>query len=419
VNLRDGSNPNEHQFEGTHRPYGMVMASVNHVTVHNLTFEHAQKSCVLATAYSDSTAGGSYFTNEYNVISDNSCWNYGDLVADNYTLQSHYNSLEGGYVVRPDGSYDPHHLRGNLVTGNDYGTMDAYYGVRGAVLKSGIFMVNIDGGGTADDIVASYNVGRTVNTPCFTYNEEQVYAHSGHTLLNEGGRVAYNTCSNSQGNFFFTSVAGGRIDHNIAKYSFGEGIQLGGGSTSTLSVPQSVDHNVLADLGQDADMAGFNGIDCNGGVDGVFETNNTIFNTNSAGFTLEDGCTGAHVHNTLVDQNAPPWPSTETSLNNSYLIYYLGASKTANVDFSHNIWVNGSNRTPFHSPTGSLTCTDFVAAWPDASSSCVDDALFKNATGGDFSLQFGSPAIGKGIVGHIPNATPDVGAIPYGSLKLF
>lgn len=105
VHLSDGSNPTSHTFEATVRPYGILLQSVNHVTVQGITFEHQQKAGIEAVAYTSSNAGGSYFSNEYNQFLSNSIWNVGDFTTDNLPLQtSAIGESEGGIVIRADGN---------------------------------------------------------------------------------------------------------------------------------------------------------------------------------------------------------------------------------------------------------------------------------------------------------------------------
>ncbi len=425
VNLPDGSNPAHHTFEGTNRPYGVVLESVDYVTISNLTFEHQQKSGILSYAYTDSTMGGSYFTNEYNTFANNFFWNYGDIAqGDSISFQTHLLQNEAAIVIAADGALNPHYVRGNSISGNKIGTMDAYFGIRGQTYNAGIMLSGIDGGGNANYLIASHDVIATTNARGIVFGLTGI--DGANTELNKGGSIAYETLTNNQGNIFFGATAGGRVHHNLITNSFGEGIQLGGSSTSTIEVPQIIDHNIIANIGQSASTILYNGIDCNGVAPNVFEINNTLYNTNSAGPTFETGCTTSHFHNNIVDQNAqnymPDTPSA-TQPNGSYLVYFVAGSNIG-MDWSNNVWSPGANTTiPFYSSALRFGCSNFSEGMPDSGSTCTTAPIFTNPsyTVNDFSLVSGSPAIHHGIAASAsaPFATPDSGAIPYGQKTLF
>ncbi len=420
VHLRDSSNPSAHRFEGTYRPFGVLMQSVNHVTVTGLAIAHVAEDCVLADAYSDSSRGGSYFTNEYNGIVGNQCWNYGSLAASRDPLQSHWNQDQAGILVTATGEAAPHLLRGNTVTGNNVGTADGYLGSTALV---GIEMYDQDGGGTANTLEASHNILHTSIAPALVYGTNKP------NLTNNGGRIAFNEAFDSQGNFFFSSVTGGRADHNYAHESYGEGIQIGGASKSdgNGAPPHVIDHNLLVNLGRTSTGTAFNGIDCNtggndaapaGSLDGLWEVNNTMYNTDSAGPTFEPGCTHPHFFNNIVDQSAPQmFPfGPKSPKNGSYLVYFTNGPLTSGFDFGHNLWTNGTNRTPFRNK---FDCTSWFTSVSDKNSACIPDPGFTNPQQDDFGLRAGSPAIGYGQVGVAGVGTKDAGAIPYGQSKLF
>ena len=420
VHLRDGSNPSGHRFEGTYRPFGVLLQSVNHVTVADLAIAHDGEDCILADAFSDSGRGGSYFTNEYNQINGNQCWNYGSLAASHNPLQSHANQEQAGILVTATGEFLPHLGRGTSVTGNNVGTADGYLGSSGVV---GIYMLDQDGGGTANTLEAAHNVIHT------TISSALVYGVNRGNLTINGGRIAYNEAFDNQGNFFFSPVSGGRVDHNYAHESFGEGIQIGGASKSdgNGAAPHVIDHNLLVNLGRTSTGTAFNGIDCNtggndaapaGSLDGVWEINNTMYNTDSAGPTFEPGCTHPHFYNNIVDQNAPqmfPFRSGSQG-NHSYLVYFTNGPFTSGFDFGHNLWSPGTNRAPFRNK---FDCTTWFTNVSDKNSTCLADPGFTNPQQDDFSLRQGSPAIGYGQVGVAGVGTKDAGAIPFGQSRLF
>jgi hypothetical protein len=401
VNLPDGSDPNQHTFQGTRRPYGVLLEGVNHVTVSGLAVEHVQHSGIASIPFPSDL--GKYFVGEYNRFVNNRIWNYGSIATDNLPLQDHSNLEEAGILIRTDGTYNPHLVRGNYIGGNNVGTMDCYLGAPAQMYQGGIIASGIDGGGTENNIVVQNNYVSTINAPGIVYNTIGAYA-SGDTLLNNGGRVTGNEMVNNQGNLIFTATAGGMEDHNRIHHSYGQGVQAGGNSTSTVGVPQIHSFDLIYHLGKSANGKIFNGFDCNGNLSGGYWLNNTVYDTNSAAITLENGCSGAHVHNNIFDQNALRFPTYDI-INPSYLMYFVIDSHSK-VDFSNNIWVNGTNPKPFHSSEESFTFLTFFSEWPDENSFQVIDPLFKNPNAGDFSLLPHSPALGAGINGATVGALP-------------
>ena len=418
VDLRDGSNPASHRFEGTYRPFGVLLQSVNHVTVRDLAIAHVEEDCVLADVYSDTGRGGSYFTNEGNQIIGNQCWNFGSLVAARDPQQTHSNGAIAGILVIGSGEGKLHLMRGNAVTGNNVGTAD---GILGSTGTTGIGMDTQDGGGAANNLEASHNIVHT------TIGAGLNYGGNG-SANNNGGRIAYNESYDNQGNFLFGNIDGGRADHNYAHDSYGQGIQIGGASKSDGNgkAPHIIDHNLLVNLGRSSTGTIYNGIDCNtggkdeapaGSLDGLWEVNNTMFNTNSAGPTFEPGCTRPHFYNNIVDQNSRSFPFDATSVpNNSFLIYFTPGAINSGFDFGHNLWTPGTNKQPFR---GKFDCNSWFSAIEAKNSMCIADPGFIDAQHGNFGLRPGSPAIGYGQAGIGGVGTADAGAIPAGQTRLF
>ncbi len=57
-------------------------------------------------------------------------WNYGTIVTNGAVEQDHAQPLQGGIMVRTNGNYDPHLVRGILIQGNTVLTSDTYFGLR-------------------------------------------------------------------------------------------------------------------------------------------------------------------------------------------------------------------------------------------------------------------------------------------------
>ncbi len=413
VHLADNSNPNYHSFEGTRRPYGVELLGVNYVTVTGLTVEHTQQSCFAAMAYPNDQ--GTYFTGEYLQFTGNQAWNCGGIVTDNAPLQSHSNHLQADYLLRTNGQYGPHLLRGDLISGNYAGQVDTYFALIQRTNQAAIIASGIDGGGVSNNPVIDQNSVAAVNTAAIVYFADDLYAYAGQIIRNNGGMVGYNNVTNSQGNIFFTSTQGGLNTSNQVEFSYGQGVQAGGKSLSTTSQPQVHSYNVLAHLGKGANGRGFNGFDCN--TDGAdfsdgYWLNNTVFNVNSAAITFESingfGCINAHVHNNIFDQNALRFPFYD-QLNPSYLMYWVVGFGNRNPDFSNNWWIIGSNPVSYFGHSVAYkTCTAFAAAWSDKNALCGGDPLFVNSLTGDFRLQPSSAAVRAGTDGAFIGAFPPV-----------
>lgn len=389
VNLADGSDPNNHTFEGTQRSYGIVLSGVNYVTVRGLAVEHTLQTAILSAG---GPSLGTYFTGEHNRIVNNSVWNYGSIVGDSFALgNGHTSSVAAGIMMRASGDYNPHLIQGAYVGGNYVGTMDAYFSMRQAP-NAGIDMAGIDGGGTANNIVAEKNYIRTVNTRALVYDTAGLYLSPGQTLRNLGGRITNNEMTNSQGNLFFTTTEGGMEDHNRIHHSYGEGVQTGGNSISTSTEPQIHAFDLIYDLGEDGNLEGFNGFDCNAKLDGGYWLNNTVYNVYGGALTFETGCTNVHVHNNIMDQNALAFPDFKV-INYGHVMYYDIGSGDVNPDFSNNVWVPGPQFHPFFGHGKAYKCAAFFSAWPDKNSFCTTNPGFTSPDVGKFDLAVGSPAM--------------------------
>ncbi len=389
VNLADGSNPNDHTFEGSSRPYGVVLFGVNYVNVQNLTIEHTIQSGIVSAA---APSLGTYFTGEHNRIINNKIWNFGSITNDTLSLGVHYNSEVAGIVVRAGGEMNPHLVQHNYIGGNYVGRMDTYFSVRNALHFAGIIATGIDGRGTSNDLVIEKNYVSTVNTRGIVYNNVGILSNTGTPLRNNGGRVSNNELVNNQGNIFFSSVNGGMVDHNRIHHSFGEGVQSGGDSLSSPSQPQTFAYNLIYHVDEAANHGQFNGFDCNGHLAGGYWNNNTVYDTYGASLTFEDGCTYPHVHNNIFDQDTLEFPAYKL-VNASYLMYYVRGTGNLGPDFSNNVWVPGPQWHPFFGNHAPFNCATFFSAWPDKNSSCVKDPGFVDPDHGNFALTSASPAV--------------------------
>ncbi len=396
VQLADGSNPNSHTFEGTQRKYGVLMQGVNNVTVQNIDIAHVQKSGVASLPYPASQ--GEYFTGDYIKVLDCHIYNYADLVTDKYSFQGHFNYLVGGVLIRENGDYAPHLIVDPLVGFNNIGTMDIYFANRGSGRQAGIYLTGVDAHGSSNDVIVKRNHVSTVNGQGIVYSVIDLYYNQGQPILNNGGAINTNELVNNQGNLFFGGTNGGQIRANKIHDSYGQGIQSGGGSTSTTGNPQTFSYNVLYHLSKGASGVGINGFDCNGNLTNGYWLNNTVYDAYGNSFTVEGGCTTPHVHNNIFDQNALAFPQF-TTINGGDVFYAVNPSSQPNADFSNNLWMPGSNKSrAFTGSTTNYTCATFFTGWPDSNSQCAEPQ-FVNAAQDNFNIQSTSPAVGAGVGG--------------------
>ena len=410
VNLADGSSPNAHSLEATHRPYGVVLEGVNYVTVQGLTFEHAGMSCALSYPYASDK--GTYFVGEHNTFSGISAWNCTGISPDYVPQQENVSNLRGGIVLHGDGQYNPHLVAGNSIVNAYVGMLDNYFATPGDASVAGVFAAGQDGGGTANNCVLCSSKVIAITSPGLIYSAYGTLDFSGMTVRNNGGRIAGNEFTNNQGSIFFGDTVGGSVDTNYVHESYAEGIQLGGNSTSTSGAPQTVTGNVIVNLGKGASLVGYNGIDCNSlaQVAGIQLTHNTIWNTWGAGATFEGidtgGCVAPTVESNIIGQDAAPFPSG-TGLNASYIFYTDASVRAMGTPVSdHNLYTMGGGN---NFADGYPSFAQWVDAWPDTDSMQANP-MFVDSAAGNWRLQEGSPARGLATDGA------DAGALPYNTI---
>lgn len=367
VHLADGSNPNAHVLEGSNRPYGVLLMSVNHVTVQDLTVERPQMLGIALATWTDNSLAGHYTTNEYNSVLNTQVWNWGNL-GDGCVPSRHRCSMSGeagilsqSYSNGPRGGAP---LRGTVISGNYVGRSDQYFAIRSMVQNGGIEAIGQNGA------IISNNRIVTVNNQCLNYQSIM------NSPANLGGDIGYNYCGNNQGNFFFSTTTGGRVHHNIAANSYGEGIQIGGNDYGGM-----IDHNLLYNLDRMASMVGFNGIDCNGTGSYMTLANNTIINVWGAGLTLENGCDHA-----LITNNVFSMPYT-----NAGTFYYYLAPSFATATFHNNLYSTSINVHPWRH-NYRLAQWKIVSGETDAQQS---DPMFVNPAIGDYRLANSSTGMGS------------------------
>ena len=417
VNLADGSNPNAHKIEATHRNYGVFVEGTNHVTVQDLTLAHSFESCALGIPYSDTGSVGEFITFQRLRV-----FNCASMKSDVLTTQQTRPGFvlsRGGIVLRASAVANPPLLQSPAVLDSYVGTLDVYFGTD-ILNASGILLNGIDGGGNANHCVICGNFVSTTNGPGLNLTINL----SGRSILrNNGGRVSRNELINNQSNIGFASIAGGMLDHNYVHKSYGQGIQIGGNSTSVDGgasgpVPgsQVIEYNTIANLGRNATFSLYNGIDCNSNsvlFSGFYEIGNTIANTWGAGATFEGrgaggaGCTAPHFWNNVIDQhynyfgngaNSPTWNASAAVSNNSNALFVVNALHT-NYDFKNNFYrVAAAQHVIVRTNNPSYTCEAWSATGPDNATTCDGtDPKFANPANDDLRLQSSSPlrATGK------------------------
>ena len=369
VHLADGSNPNAHVIEGSQRPYGVLLMSVNYVTVQDLTVARPQMMGIAMGTWTDNSLAGHYKTNEYNSVLNTQVWNWGNL-GNGCMTERHRCGYSGqaGIVSQAYGNVATGGtaLEGTIISGNYVGRSDQYFAIRSMVQNAGIEAIGQNGA------VISNNRIVTVNNQCLNYNVQM------NAPLNVGGDIGYNYCGNNQGNFFFGTTTGGRLHHNIAANSYGEGIQIGGNDYGGM-----IDHNLLYNLGMMASTVGYNGIDCNGTGSYMTLANNTIVNVYAAAITLEAGCDHAYVVNNVLDI-----PLTNTGA----FYYYLSASFPT-ATFRNNLYSETKGVHPWR-------YNYLLAQWKAVSGetdAVQANPMFVDAATGDYRLASNSLGVNSAL----------------------
>ena len=384
LNLASGANPNAHVIEATHRPYGVLIEGTNNVTVENVIIAHAEQSCVLVLPYStvDFLANG--ITVENNTVF-NCASNWQDPIAQSdigpggVTISNaplnNENNLNGGIVFEPSGGDNPLLMAFPQVLNNRVGTINTYHGTEtGSGTFAGIYIQAADGGGARNACVICGNIVSTSHAPAIVYATGRVALTLPTSIeQNKGGRVSSNNVTNSQSNINFTGVAGGLLDSNYVYESYGQGIQLGGSSTSVdggksgpVAGSQVIEFNRIANIGLDASFGFYNGFDCNDSrtaFGGMYYIGNTIYNVFAAGMTFEQtnvngvqnpnvGCINPHVWGNILDLNAPTygngsakstsWTQATSPQNGSNSFYINSDLPPSTYDMESN-WYNLSS----------------------------------------------------------------------------
>lgn len=471
VQLQDGTNPSGHVLSATHRPYGVLAQSVNHVTIQNIDVAHVMYTGINFRQYSNATLAGAYTTSEYNTVVGAHVWNWGYDTPDSYAAQTYSGSgsvqLAAGIAFKYSDPA-PHLQRGNRASRNYVGTADGKT-ASGGTAGAGIYFRMQDGGGAANNYEVDGNIVRTGTQVGIDYGGDSA------TATANGGRVAYNTLINNNQSMGFSGIRGGRLDHNYVPYGGGQGAQLGGNSLgsgnadgvyppallsevsgSTPAPPQIIDHNLLNRTFVSTGAGGYNAFDCNSGAfyfSGPWYINNTTNNNFDASVTIEGlnnggpvnghatntygGCTQYHMLGNIFQQGGYPAPAIvpvqgSSAYNVTGTMYwaYAGNIQTPR-DGQNNVWFNVSTGSVFRNTascanwlTGNFTENGSTDGNAETNSIC-SDALFTNpatASGltDDLSLTSSSPAIGRNAsqVGVQGVGTKDSGAVPYGQTVL-
>ena len=437
LNLADGTNPNSHVIEATHRPYDVLIQGTNNVTVRDVILAHAQQSCMLVQPYSLTDSVANNITAE-NLDAFNCAGNEQDPIAQSSGPNGNSqnggtgNNLNGDIVFQPSAGLTPLLLRHPKVLNSRAGTVDTYFSSAGGGSTGGIFVQAGDGGGPANDCVICGNVVATTNTLGALYSTGRVSLKFGTIEQNNGGRMSANICTQTQGCFNFTGVKGGLVDHNFAYEAYGEPYQMGGSSTSVDGgtggpVPGSQVWlgNRAANMGLDATGQLYNGFDCNTNstaFSGYYVIGNAIYNVYAAGETFEQatlgsvqnpkvGCLNPHVWNNVFDNNAilfgngngrsTSWKTQADSLPNQSQIYYINPNlPPSTYDFRHNWYLQSSGVTDVGSY--GRTCAVMLKDFNDTTDACYGaDPQFVNPLPGfdNLTLKPTSPLIGAGLPG--------------------
>lgn len=402
VHLTDNSNPNSHTFEGSHRPYGMLIQSVNDVTVQNITVEHVYAHGIAVLAYT--VSNGSYLIGDGVQILNDTVFDWGGIVPAVTINQQAYNDQStDGILVRCNGTCD-HRLLGTHIQGNYVGIYNGWFnqGLSGGPTE-GINAQGMDGGTSGVAVEVSGNFVRTVGARGIDWS----YGVN-------GGIQTANELTDNQGNDYFNNSVGGQLLHEFVHESYGEGIQIGGGMASSTSYPETIAFNRVINIGLGGPTQNlYNAIDCNGSAttSGLLIYNNTLVNSSNGGLTQEGGstgCQGAHIYNNIVDMAHPPFGLL--ALNGSALSNGDNASNPLVIastnnrgTYDHNLWVIGDNSVVVAAQNGGYTPNSSFA---NGTASGIDQystilagtqtGIFVSYANDNLQLSSSSPALGTG-----------------------
>ncbi len=349
----DGTTPNSTMYAGnTARPYGIQLVGTTGVNVNHIQFAHNVKGGLRCSPYG-STAYA-YFPCENMEWHHLAVYDFGDVTGKSPVAQQvGTQPFQGGIII--DAGYDtiPHLEVGNKLHDNYSGRSLSQAGAAwSAYFQDGTQTV---GGVTTNRPVISNS--RAVNTGiCIFYQgtgSKGSYPYTAtqpagsiasaanptgllvnwnptshnYASLSKGGLVSNNECSGFiAGAIFYSSVMGGEIKNNYLHDGYGEGVQLGGGSTSSYAgdyTTQKTDFNIFSNTGYTPYAGGYNAIDSNNGGSATSSTivaptanawgpitvhqvldDNTIINPVAGGITAEPGEQESEVMRNAIDMSS-------------------------------------------------------------------------------------------------------------------
>lgn len=436
INLRDGTNPNLHTFEATHRNIGILIEGTNNVSVSNGVVAHSEEVCFNAVPYSR------YDQINMNITFSNvTAFNCAHSDASTTVIQADGtfgSQTQGGIVFSPASIANPLLSKYAQVLNSRAGTMDFPFGTL-ATGGAAVALYSVHEGGPLNVCAICDNViNPGGSAQAIGYTGGLVGNKPGALQANYGGAILRNNLTNFQTGISAGGVRGVMIAHNDIYEGFAQGIQMGGSSTGVdygAAGPGdgsiAILYNRIVNIGLGAGFGNYNGIDCNtsdSAIYGLYYIGNTINNTYAAGMTFEQavdaatqlltpgvGCLGIHVWNNVISQNAPlfgngicnevnttldcavsatgkagptavggrnpNWASQADSTQNNSTIFYINPSVATYSNFSLDLQNNWYVESPGVSDVGSYgrTCAIMLSTFNDTTDHCAAaDPLFTN-----------------------------------------